>query len=121
MGIIHSGHINTCSLTLNHLEFVHEHANAKIFKGRNHPDRVMIAKHPEERSLERSTDTGNAVNRGIEGAEGLAAVVAGQDAHVIVEADSKLDHPIHRRRTHIRMKVAEVEDAASMEFARQSC
>src|SRR5262245_21298575 len=116
MGVIYSCHINARSVALDHLEFVHEHANAKILQGRNHPDRVAIAKHTEKRSLERSTDAGNAVHRGIEGAKGLATIVARQDANVIVEADSKLDHPIHCRCTHIRMKVTEVEDAESMEF-----
>src|SRR5262245_4282084 len=118
MGVIDSDHINVCSVALDYLEFVHEHANANILKGRNHPDRVVIAEHAEERSLERRTDTSNAVHRGIEGAKGLAAVVAGQNANVIVKTGGKLDHPIHGRRTHIRMKVAEVEDAESMEFAR---
>ena len=59
------------------------------------------------------------VDRGVERPEGLAAVVAGQNADVVDDGRQQLDQPVHRAPVHIDMQIADLQDRKAVERGRQ--
>ena len=79
----------------------------------------MVTQHAIDRPREMPKHPRHPVDRGVERAEGLAAIVAGEHADVVVQARQQLDQPVHRRDTHVGVQVAEMQDREAVERARQ--
>ena len=58
-------------------------------------------------------------DRGVERPEGLAAVVAGQNAEIVGDGRQQLDQPAHRAVVHVDMQIAELQDREAVERGRQ--
>ena len=97
------------------LALVEENLYAHVLQSGDEADRVVIAEHAVDRSVERGANFRHSGKRGLIGAIGLAAVVAGEHAKVVVDPLEKRDHPLHRGFAHIDMEVAELKDGEAVE------
>ncbi len=79
----------------------------------------MVAEHAVDRAPQPAAHAFDAVERGLEGAKGLAAVVAGQHAEIVTHVADQLAEPPHRDLVHVGVQIAEVQDGVAIETRRQ--
>ena len=115
VGVVDSGEVEVLVSAGDGGGLVEEHADAHGFDGGEHADAVVVAEYGEDGAVEVETSLSEGVERGVEGAEGLAAEVAGEDAEVVLEGGEEFDETLHGTGVHVGVQVGEVEDGEAVE------
>src|SRR6516165_1688195 len=99
------------------LALVEQHPDPHVLQSGNHPDRVVITQHTVNRPFKMQSDLRHFFESCLEWAEGLAAIITGQDTEVIRKAIKKLYQAAHCTLTSVRMHVADVQDSKPIKEA----
>src|SRR5579859_413469 len=109
VGIVNPGQIDLLVPADNLFGFIEQHSNPHGFDFRDHPDRVVIAKHRVDRVMEVLAHACQASKSSLEGAECLASIVTCDDTDVISKTREDLNQTLYRARIHVCMQVSDVK------------
>src|ERR1035437_6741205 len=113
--VIYSSQINPLIAARDRLALIEQHPYSHGFQPRNHLDRVMIAEHAINWSIEMGSHSCDAVQGCRERSKSFAPKVAGQNTQVVTQTISELHEVSHRALIHVHMHVADVKYGEAIE------
>src|SRR5581483_8557627 len=120
VGVIDAREVDRLIAASNDLTLVLQHADAHGFEAGEHPNRVVIAQHAEDRFPQVAHELCHALQGGVMRTEGLSTKIARQYAGVVLQSFNKLSEPQHAPLVHVDVGIADVKDGESIKQRWQS-
>ena len=119
MRIVNAGQENTLSITNHWFALVEKHADAHGFHRGGHTDAVVVTKHPVYRPFQLGPQFVDNFETFFEWTICPAAIVAGQDANVVLKASDHANQMPHRAQAYVRVQIAGVKDGEIVKCRRK--
>lgn len=119
VGVVDSGEVDLLLVAGEGDGLIHEHADVHVFDGGEHADGVVVAEDGVDGGVDLGAELAEGFEGGIEGAEGLAAVVAGEDAEIVLEAGQHEGEAAHGFRVKVGVEIGDVKDGEAVERGRE--
>lgn len=115
VGVVDSGEVDLLLAAREGDGLVHEHAYVHVFNGGEHTDGVVVAEDGVDGGVNMRAEMVEAFEGELNGAEGFSAVVAGEDAEVVLEAGKHEGEAADGFRIVVGVEVRDLEDGEAVE------